>query len=100
MIMVTAVMHVVPNRSYQKYIRLFTGMILVLLLCTPVFKLLGMDQENISVINIEEFEDKIKEIEESTRYLYEINVSEHIADEEQEHIETQDIKIEKIEIGE
>ena len=40
MILVTAVLQVIPNKSYEKYIRFFCGMILIVLLMTPVMKVL------------------------------------------------------------
>lgn len=99
-IMVTAVMHVVPKGDYQKYIRLFTGMVLILLVSAPVLGLFGVDQESISLMNMEEYADKIEEIEAETMYLYDVDVTEYFVDEQSENIETEDIKIEKIEIGE
>ena len=39
MILITILMHVIPNQGYQKYIRFFTGALLVILLLTPVWKL-------------------------------------------------------------
>ena len=100
MIMVTAIMHLVPNGSYQKYIRLFTGMILILLLSMPVIRLFGVDPEGMVLINLEEYEDRITEIEGETMYLYDVDVSEYMEDEYSEEIVTENIKIEKIEIGE
>ncbi|MCI8782255.1 stage III sporulation protein AF [Lachnospiraceae bacterium 48-21] len=41
MVMVTAVMHIVPNSDYKRYIRFFTGLVLVLMLTDPVLGLLG-----------------------------------------------------------
>lgn len=42
LIMVTAVMQVIPGKDYKKYIRFFTGLVLILLILTPVLKLTGM----------------------------------------------------------
>ena len=100
MILVTAVMHVVPKGNYQKYIRLFTGMILILLLSSPILKLFGVEQEQVSLINIEEYQDKLNEINNATMYLYEIDASSYVMDEEEANIDTEDIKIGKIKIGE
>lgn len=41
LILVTAVTYVLPSNSYRKYIRLFTGLVLILMLLTPVFNLFG-----------------------------------------------------------
>lgn len=45
MVLVTAVMNVLPNSSYKKYIKLFTGMIMIILVLTPINKLLGIDSK-------------------------------------------------------
>lgn len=100
MIMVTAFMHVIPNGNYQKYIRLFTGMILILLLGSPVLNMFGVDQEKISLMNMEEFQNKLNEINETTIYLYELDAASYVTDQSEEKIKTEDIKIEKIKIGE
>jgi stage III sporulation protein AF len=42
MILVTAVMNVIPNNNYKKYINLFTGMIMIILVITPISKLVGI----------------------------------------------------------
>ena len=42
MIMVTAVLHLLPNSDYQKYIRFFTGLVLILLLADPLLEFTGM----------------------------------------------------------
>ncbi len=44
LVLITAVMNVIPNNSYRRYIRLFTGMILILLLVSPIAKLFGADE--------------------------------------------------------
>ena len=41
--------HVIPGQAYRKYIRFFTGLLLVLLLLHPVMEMLGMGEEFLSV---------------------------------------------------
>ena len=43
MMLITILMHVIPNQGYQKYIR-FLGALLVILSTTPVWKLTGMGE--------------------------------------------------------
>lgn len=43
-IFVTAISHMVPGKGYDKYIRYFTGMLLLLLLALPVLRILQMDE--------------------------------------------------------
>lgn len=100
MILISAFLHVVPNEGYRKYIRLFTGMILILLLSSSILSLFGVITEELTFINIEKYQDKLDEISEETKYLYDVDVSSYVIDESQENIETKNIKINKIELGE
>lgn len=45
LILVTAVMYVLPSNGYRKYIRFFTGLVLVFMMLTPVFRLFHAEQD-------------------------------------------------------
>lgn len=40
-ILLTAVLHLVPDRKYERYVRFFMGLLLILMMCTPVFTIFG-----------------------------------------------------------
>lgn len=42
-ILVTVVMNVIPNHNYKKYINLFTGMVMIILVLAPISKLLQIN---------------------------------------------------------
>ncbi|MDO4305518.1 MAG: stage III sporulation protein AF [Eubacteriales bacterium] len=44
-ILFTAFLHLVPDKKYEKYVRMFMGLLLILLMCTPVFALIGKGEE-------------------------------------------------------
>ncbi|MDO4337505.1 MAG: stage III sporulation protein AF [Eubacteriales bacterium] len=44
-ILFTAALHLAPDSKYEKYIRFFMGLLLIVMLCTPVFSLLGKGGE-------------------------------------------------------
>lgn len=44
-ILTTAVLHILPDKRYEQYLRLFMGLLLVLLICTPMFTIFGKSQE-------------------------------------------------------
>lgn len=69
MILVTAVIHVLPESSYQKYIRFFCGLILVILLASPILKLFGMKENFEELYYNAEYEQTQKEIEEAAEYF-------------------------------
>lgn len=60
LVIVVAVMHMIPGENYKKYIRFFIGMILILLLSTPLLKLFGMTQ--FPGDEYEKFLEKIEEV--------------------------------------
>lgn len=72
MILLTAVIRVLPNNQYQKYIRFFAGLILVVLLMTPVLKLTGMKDSFSKLYKSAAYEQEAKEIEEAASFLEEI----------------------------
>jgi stage III sporulation protein AF len=43
MILITAVMNIIPNNNYKKYINLFTGMVMIILVLAPISGLLGIN---------------------------------------------------------
>ena len=59
LILVTAVLYVLPSNSYRKYLRFFTGLVLIVLLITPVLNLFGM-KPSVGESLMEEFEDEYK----------------------------------------
>ena len=44
-ILFTAVLHLVPDKKYERYIRSFMGLLLIYMLCTPVATVLGKSAE-------------------------------------------------------
>ena len=64
-VIITAVIQILPNNTYKKYIHFFTGLVLILLL-------------------------KMKEIEKETEYLNEVRLEDYL---EEENIEVEEIQI-------
>lgn len=73
MVLVTVVLHAVPDSGYRKYIRFFTGMVLILMIVSPIFRIFGMDSQIVNFYKSREYEAKLKEIEEATDYLKDID---------------------------
>ena len=89
-VIITAVIQILPNKTYKKYIHFFTGLVLILLLMTPVLKILGMDNLSNPLQQGKEFEQKMKEIEKETEYLNEVRLEDYL---EEENIEVEEIQI-------
>ena len=74
LILINVILYAIPENGYRKYIRFFTGLVLIFMLMTPIFQLLGresfvldmeMDFLEYGEINVEqesEIQMKVEEI--------------------------------------
>lgn len=67
LVILVAVMQMIPQNSYQKYIRFFAGMILILMLVGPILRIFGMTE-----FQSAEYQNAMREIEEASRYMEQI----------------------------
>ena len=63
LIVTAAVMHAIPGKDYGKYIRFFSGLILILLLATPILNLTDMKERFDTLYGNSEYEMEKQEIE-------------------------------------
>lgn len=89
-VIITAIIQILPNDTYKKYVHFFTGLVLILLLMTPVLKIMGMNNLTSPLGQGREFEQKMKEIEKETEYLREVQLEDYL---QEKNIEVEDIKI-------
>lgn len=66
-VLVTVLLHIVPNEAYRKYIRFFTGILLAILLMTPAASLMGAAEELGDLLDGRDYEAKMRQIEEAVR---------------------------------
>ena len=66
LILLSVVNQVIPNNTYKKYIRVFTGFVLIWMLSYPILNIFGTDY------NTEAFQEKISEIQDASKYLEEM----------------------------
>ena len=69
MVLMTALIQALPENSYQKYLKFFFGLILVVLLATPVFRLLGMEQRFQEIYQDSEYRRVVQEMEHASEYV-------------------------------
>ena len=79
-ILLTVVLHLLPKDNYQKYVRFFSGMLLTILVMSPVLSLMGSEEvlrEKISQAGFFQEMDNLKldtehlEWQQKERYLQE-----------------------------
>lgn len=66
-VLVTAVLQILPESGYRRYIRFFTGLVLICLLLTPVLHLFGQESPVLEFFQSREYEEKLKEIEQKAK---------------------------------
>ncbi len=63
MVMVTAVMHMIPNAEYRRYIRFFTGMVLVVMLVAPFLRFLDIGDAWENLYDSREYQEAVRSFE-------------------------------------
>lgn len=96
LILVSAILHALPQESYQKYIRFFSGLVLIILLMTPLLRLTDMEDSFRSRVQEQNME------QESASFLEEIREKQEEGKGEMtlETEEKEQIEVEEIQIGE
>lgn len=69
LILLTVIVQVIPNNEFQKYVKFICGLILILLLMTPVMEMLGMDEKMWEIYESKEYEILMDEFEEQASML-------------------------------
>ena len=107
LIVYAAVMHAIPGKDYGKYVRFFSGLVLILLLFTPVMSLTGMGGRFQELYQSGLYEMEKKEIEEARERFEEAELLDFVPDEyggtpEQSDSEESGglIEVEEIRVGE
>ncbi|MCI8503803.1 MAG: stage III sporulation protein AF [Dorea sp.] len=99
-VLITAVLHAVPDSGYKKYIRFFTGMVLILMMVTPIFRIFGKDSQIMNFYKSREYETKLREIENVSDYFKDFDSADILkeAEESTGEQDINDIRVEEIQI--
>lgn len=91
LILVTAVLQAVPNQEYRKYIRFFTGLVLILMLLAPILDLFGSEVRISEIYEKSGYEEQLREFEVMQEQAEDI---EQAGGEQTEGIGVEEIRIE------
>ena len=64
LVILVAIIQMIPQNSYQKYIRFFAGMILILMLAGPILRIFDMTE-----LQSTAYQNALQEIEDATGYM-------------------------------
>lgn len=90
LVVVTAMLHAVPGKDYERYIRFFSGLVLIVLIFMPVLSVFGMKETFGTIYGNQAYEKERKELEEvgnSYEEMLKSYIEEHA---EKEHTETKE----------
>ena len=87
LVVVTAMLHAVPGKDYERYIRFFSGLVLIVLIFMPVLSVFGMKETFGAIYSNQVYEKERKELEEAgnsyeemlKNYIEENNLSQYYA---------------------
>ncbi len=68
-LLLTVVLHLLPQKSYQKYVRFFAGMLLTILVVSPVLSLMGSEEALRTKISQAEIFQDLDNIKLDTEHL-------------------------------
>ena len=68
-ILLTVVLHLLPKENYQKYVRFFSGILLTILVVSPVLSLIGQEEEICQKISQAEFFQGMDNLRLDTEHL-------------------------------
>lgn len=58
-ILLTCILHLVPDEKYQRYIRFFMGLVLTVMLCAPVFSIFGASRDLLGTFQVQYEEEEL-----------------------------------------
>ena len=98
----TMVLHLVPAGKYEKYVRFFMGLLLILILLIPVFTLFGKAEELGESFQLlydkKEEERKVQEGENLQKMFIWKSLEQQLEEEIAEDLMKKDMKVEKVEV--
>ena len=105
MIMNTIVMNLLGNKSYKKYISIVSGMILVLIVITPILKLVKLDQSldyffnsKNFVVDTSEFQNELEGVEKDQQEAVFAEFENEIKEQVKEMLQKENVSVDSIDI--
>ncbi len=74
LILFTAVLEILPGKEYKKYIQFFAGLVLILLLTSPILKITGTEENFWDIYHNQEYEQEKREITEKENYFENVDI--------------------------
>lgn len=80
LVLMTAIIEVIPNKEYQKYVKFYMGLVVVIMLCTPIIKVLGLEERVDVTYNAKKYRMEFDSLLEESTVMGEVNISDYISE--------------------
>lgn len=77
----TAVTQVIPSKEYERYVRFYMGLVVVLMLCMPIIKIMGLEERVDISYSTKKYRMEFDAILEETKVMGEVNLGDYISNE-------------------
>lgn len=78
LVLMTAIIQVIPNNEYQKYVKFYMGLVIVMMLCSPLIKVFGLEQRMNITYSAKKYRMEFDELLEQSDVMGEVNLNEYI----------------------
>ena len=99
MVLISVLMQLAAGKQYQKYIRLYTGIVLILFMLAPVFRIFGTDTAEFMTEAEKKYAEMVEQIETKAEEFEEADVTKSLEESEEEQTEAGRIEVGEIRIG-
>lgn len=99
MVLISVIMQLAAGKQYQKYIRLYTGIVLILFMLAPMFRIFGTDTAGFMSEAEEKYTEMVEKIEIKAAELEEANEMKNLEGSEEEQTESGQIEVGEIRVG-
>ena len=87
MVLISVIMQLAAGKQYQKYIRLYMGIVLILFMLVPVFRIFGTDTTGFMTEAEKKYTEMVEQIETKSAELEEEDVEKSLEESEEEQTE-------------
>lgn len=81
LVLMTAIIQAIPSKEYGPYVKFYMGLVVVLMLCTPIIKVFGIEERVNVSYSAKKYRMEFDELLEQSSVMGEVDLGEYISTE-------------------
>lgn len=81
LVLMTAIIQAIPSKEYQPYVKFYMGLVIVLMLCSPIIKVMGLEERVKVTYSAKKYRMEFDELLEQSNVMREVDLGEYISTE-------------------